>query len=273
MASKKAILKALYNNEITEIFPKTVSDNIYLNGTDGTLTETTLTSKLDEIDGELASKAETSYVNGLKVTIEKISNKEHICIKNGSGTLLSSVDATAFVKDGMLQSAVYDESTHKLTLTWNADSGKTQATVIDLTDLVDAYKGGDGISVTNGTISITSDVAKVGLSTDSSSAVTVLGAKKYAEEKANAAKNAVLGTSSDDYNKNTIYGAKAYAADLVAGLESDLGSLAYKTAVARTDLADAVRTELDSKSRIFYKSSAPATGELVANDLYVQILT
>jgi hypothetical protein len=55
----------------------------------------------------------------------------------------------------MLSSAEYDKDTQKLTLTWNTDSGKTEATVIELNDLVDTYVGEGAIDVsTDGKITV-----------------------------------------------------------------------------------------------------------------------
>lgn len=57
-----------------------------------------------------------------------------------SSTEIARLDAADFIKDGMLDSATYDNSTHILTLTFNTDSGKSAVTV-DLTGLVDVYSG------------------------------------------------------------------------------------------------------------------------------------
>ena len=97
-------------------------------------------------------------INGLKISIEKKSNIDHIVIKNSSGTEVASVNASTFVKDGMLDTASYNKETNKLTLTWNTDSGKS-STELDLNDLVDTYTGGNGINInTSGTVSIDTNV-------------------------------------------------------------------------------------------------------------------
>lgn len=97
-------------------------------------------------------------IDGLTISIEKKENVEYIIVKNKAGTEVASVDATAFVKDGMLTNAVYSTETKKLTLTWNTDAG-IAATDIDLNDLIDTYTGGNGINVgTDGVISIDESV-------------------------------------------------------------------------------------------------------------------
>lgn len=59
---------------------------------------------------------------------------------------IGEVDCTDFIKDGMLDDATYDSTTHKLTLTFNTDSGKT-AIEVDLSTLVDTYLAGDGLTL------------------------------------------------------------------------------------------------------------------------------
>ena len=102
-------------------------------------------------------------ITGLDIVIEKKTvedvESDYIVIKNKSGNEVASVNAAKFVKDGMLESAVYSTSTKKLVLTWNTDAGKN-ATEIDLNDLVNTYTGSDHIIVgTDGKISVADDVA------------------------------------------------------------------------------------------------------------------
>lgn len=69
------------------------------------------------------------------------------------GADLGSVDATPFIKDGMISKAelVTDpegqEAGKYLVLTWNIDSGESDPTYIPLTELVDTYTAGNAISI------------------------------------------------------------------------------------------------------------------------------
>ena len=121
--------------------------------------ETTLKEKLDAID--------TTINNGTKIAadeklIQRNENKElftDLCVdikKETKGTFIviygdsgktreiSRVNANAFVKDGLLESATYNANTHILTLTFNTDAGKS-AIDVDLGTLVDTYTAGDGL--------------------------------------------------------------------------------------------------------------------------------
>lgn len=68
-------------------------------------------------------------------------------------TAIATIPATDFIKDGMLENATYDEKTHKITLTFNTDSGK-QAVELNLSDLVDTYEAGNGLELSGKVFSI-----------------------------------------------------------------------------------------------------------------------
>lgn len=100
-------------------------------------------------------------IEGLSIAIEKIDGVDNLVIKNGEGKTVANVDATPFIKDGMLESAEYNVETKKLVLTWNTAAGIT-STEIDLNGLVDTYTGGTGITVgTDGVISVDDTIATV----------------------------------------------------------------------------------------------------------------
>lgn len=68
-------------------------------------------------------------------------------------TAIATIKATDFIKDGMLDNATYDEETHKITLTFNTDSGK-QPVELNLSDLVDTYEAGNGLGLTGNVFSV-----------------------------------------------------------------------------------------------------------------------
>lgn len=68
------------------------------------------------------------------------------------GAIIASVDATAFIKDGMVDSVAFDPDTKTLTITFNTDAGK-EAIDVDLASLVDTYTAGNGIAITGTAIS------------------------------------------------------------------------------------------------------------------------
>ena len=68
--------------------------------------------------------------------------------------VVSTIDASDFIKDGMVKSVDFNENTKHLTITFNTDAGQ-DAIDVDLTKLVDTYKNGKGLALAeDGTFSI-----------------------------------------------------------------------------------------------------------------------
>lgn len=89
---------------------------------------------------------------------------------------VASIDATDFIKDGMLDAATFDPKTKKITLTFNTASGKDPIE-IDVSSLVDTYtaKAGSGLTLTDHEFGIdTSVIATAQSVTNVSNAVAGL---------------------------------------------------------------------------------------------------
>ena len=105
----------------------------------------------------------TEIQSTISVAIEKKTvgqvQVDHIVLKGIGGTEIASVDASAFVKDGMIESVAWSQESGKenvLVITWNTESGK-QSTEIDFARFIDDYVEGNGISVSGSVISIKID--------------------------------------------------------------------------------------------------------------------
>ena len=78
----------------------------------------------------------TSFVEKSELSIAYDSDAKKI--KLFGGATESEIDASAFIKDGMLDSAAFNPDTKQITLTFNTESGK-DAITIDVSKLVDTY--------------------------------------------------------------------------------------------------------------------------------------
>lgn len=67
------------------------------------------------------------------------------------------IDATDFIYDGMIDDVSYDKKTHAITITFNTKSGKTPIKV-DISDLIDTYSAGNGLSCVDNTFGIDTNV-------------------------------------------------------------------------------------------------------------------
>lgn len=95
---------------------------------------------------EFSTVASLKYVAATETTNAKI---QLFGIDNA---VVSEIDASDFVKDGMLESVTKSEADNTITFTWNTDAGK-QSTTIDIDDLVEVYSAGKGIEINDFVIS------------------------------------------------------------------------------------------------------------------------
>lgn len=95
-------------------------------------------------------------------TTEALNGKKAIKLLGKEGVVISEIDASAFIKDGMIQSVAFDTQTKHVTITFNTAAGR-QPIDVDLSTLVDTYKAGTGLSLANdGTFSVnTTTIATV----------------------------------------------------------------------------------------------------------------
>lgn len=118
----------------------------------------------------------------------------------GNKAELGSVDATPFIKDGMLEDVSYNADNNTLTFRWNTDSGITEDTVV-LSDIIEPYTQGNGIEINGNSI-------KIKLAEDSESFLTVseAGLKiSGIQDAINTAKQAAIDDAASKYaTKETV---------------------------------------------------------------------
>ena len=103
--------------------------------------------------------AAKNYAKAAGWTIDYVTSTKKIQLKNQDGTVISEIDATAFIKDGMLNSAqlvttkpsegasAYTGNGPWLVLTFNTDAGKDPI-VLDVDGLLDTYTSGNANQLT-----------------------------------------------------------------------------------------------------------------------------
>lgn len=133
-------------------------------------------------DGDKILSLSSSKI-GATLSLKYDSNTRKIYLYGKDSTdaskAISFIDCSDFIKDGMLDNATYDHTTHKLTLTFNTASGKENIDV-DLSKLVDTYAAGDGLDLV--TTGVTHPTFKINL--DGSSYLTVAGGKLHFDDTA-----------------------------------------------------------------------------------------
>lgn len=110
------------------------------------------TTALRDVTGQNFIKKNGTDVEGhLNLTYNTKTKK--INLEGFDSSIIASIDATAFIKDGMINTVelVTDPESHDpgtyLVITFNTDAGK-DAIYLDVTGLIDVYQGTNGVRVT-----------------------------------------------------------------------------------------------------------------------------
>lgn len=110
------------------------------------------TTALRDVTGQNFIKKNGTDVEGhLNLTYDTKTKK--INLEGFDSSIIASIDATAFIKDGMINTVelVTDPESHDpgtyLVITFNTDAGK-DAIYLDVTSLINVYRGTNGVKVT-----------------------------------------------------------------------------------------------------------------------------
>lgn len=161
LTSKVSAVRATANKGIEiEGSATTPTIGIKLNPTQGNVTlslganglKAEDTTALRDVTGQNFIKKNGTNVEGhLNLTYNTETKK--INLEGFDSSIIASIDATAFIKDGMINTVelVTDPESHDpgtyLVITFNTDAGK-DAIYLDVTGLIDVYRGTNGVKVT-----------------------------------------------------------------------------------------------------------------------------
>lgn len=104
-------------------------------------------SELDIQGGKISYNFSASYDND-KHKIYFFNTAEAPTTGDIEKLAIAKIDATQFIKDGVVDDVTYNPDTKILLISFNTSSGKTDVP-LDLTGLVDTYTAGNGLTVSN----------------------------------------------------------------------------------------------------------------------------
>ena len=226
--SKKANSADVYKK--TEIDTKVTNINSSI--TNETNRATTAENKIKtDLTSELNKKVAT-------VTIEKDSTNDlqyHLLV---DGEKSGDINIP---KDQFLSNVVYSTDTKVITFTFETSTG-TKTTDVNISDLIDTYTNGDGLSLTDGKFSVKKDASSQSYIEVSASGVKVVGIDEALALKANST------DVTTELNK------KANSSDVTASLAKKVDNATYATdktdmnaAIAKKANSTDVNTSLDKK--------------------------
>ena len=127
--------------------------------------------------------------------------------------VVSEIDATPFIRDGMLNDVEYDAETNTLTFTWNTEAGEKSDTVV-LSDIIEPYTAGNGLKLTGNEFAVKVDTESEAFLSVGENGLKLAGV----QEAINAAKGEAAQDATDKA-KQALADAKEDAAKLYATKE------------------------------------------------------
>ena len=156
---------------------------------------------------------EFSTVAALKYVAAADEEPAKIQLLGIDNVVVSEIDATPFIRDGMLNDVEYDAETNTLTFTWNTEAGEKSDTVV-LSDIIEPYTAGNGLELAGNEFAVKVDTESEAFLTVGENGLKLAGV----QDAIDAAKGEAAQDATDKADK-ALAGAKADAATLYATKE------------------------------------------------------
>ena len=152
----------------------------------------------DELAAEIAKIPEDTNT---EYHLEYDSDKKEIKLAVGKNDGKMVIDATPFIKDGMLHDVDYDADKKELVFVWNTDAGSKEDRV-PVEGLIDVYTAGNGLDLTGNKFSIKLDSEGESFLTVGENGLKLAGVQAAIDA---AKKDAIDDAASKYYGKSEVY--------------------------------------------------------------------
>lgn len=151
----------------------------------------------------------------LGIILENRNGVEYLKLTGIDGATVAEMDATKLVKDGMISDVklTTDGGKKYLVITFNTDAGKTAPIKLDVSELIDVYTAGDGLTLTDRKFAVNKDSTSEDFLVVSSSGIKITGV----QEAINTAKQ-----SATNYTDQEVGKEKTRAEGVESGLNTRL---------------------------------------------------
>ena len=148
---------------------------------------------------------EFSTVAALKYVAAEGEEPAKIQLLGIDNAVVSEIDATPFIRDGMLNDVEYDAETNTLTFTWNTEAGEKSDTVV-LSDIIEPYTAGNGLELTGNEFAVKVDTESEAFLTVGENGLKLAGVQDAIDTAADGAKSdALTEVANNYYNKTEVY--------------------------------------------------------------------
>ena len=156
--------------------------------------------KILKLEGtEFSTVASLKYVAATETEAAKIQ------LLGVGDVLVSEIDATPFIKDGMLEDVEYNAENNTLTFVWNTAAGEKSDTVV-LSDIIEPYTAGNGLDLSDNEFAVKIDSSSESFLSVGAEGVKLSGVQDAIDTAAAGAKSdALTEVANNYYNKTEVY--------------------------------------------------------------------
>ena len=149
---------------------KRITDELAAEKTDRKNADDALSARIDDIENAAIGVKSGEKIISLDSATHELSSTLGLVLKNHDGVdyitltgingeMVAEMDATDLLKDGMINNVELTTEGKKkyLVITFNTDAGQTKPIKLDVSELIDVYTAGDGLTLTDRKFSVNKD--------------------------------------------------------------------------------------------------------------------